>query len=41
MTIDTVSERIDAKVAASAMLDHPFYRAWTEGRLPIEPIAAR
>ena len=40
MTIDTVSERIDAKVAASAMLDHPFYRAWTEGRLPIDTLRA-
>jgi pyrroloquinoline-quinone synthase len=40
MTIETVSERIDAKVAASAMLDHPFYRAWTEGRLPIDTLRA-
>lgn len=38
MTNQTVSERIDAKVAASAMLDHPFYRAWTEGRLPIDTL---
>ncbi len=40
MTIDTVSERIDAKVAASAMLDHPFYRAWTQGRLRIDTLRA-
>lgn len=37
MTI--VSNQIDAKVAARAMLSHPFYQAWTEGRLPIETLA--
>jgi len=31
----TVSAAIDAKVEAQAMLKHPFYQAWTEGRLPI------
>src|SRR5690349_7357671 len=31
----TVSSRIDSKVAERAMLSHPFYQAWTEGRLPI------
>ena len=34
-----VSTQIDAKVAARAMLSHPFYQAWTEGRLPIETLA--
>ena len=29
------SQRIDAAVAARAMLDHPFYQAWTEGRLSL------
>src|ERR671928_2106776 len=32
----TVSAAIDAKVAARAMLKHPFYQAWTEGRLTLE-----
>ena len=31
----TVSTAIDAKVARKAMLAHPFYQAWTEGRLPL------
>ncbi len=35
MTVLAVSTAIDAKVAASAMLKHPFYQAWTEGRLPL------
>lgn len=35
----TVSTQIDAKVAARTMLSHPFYQAWTEGRLPIETLA--
>jgi pyrroloquinoline-quinone synthase len=26
---------IDSKVAERAMLSHPFYQAWTEGRLPL------
>lgn len=34
-----VSNMIDAKVASQAMLSHPFYQAWTEGRLPIETLA--
>lgn len=37
--IMTVSTAIDSKVAARAMLGHPFYQAWTEGRLPIETLA--
>ena len=35
----TTSALIDAKVADRAMLKHPFYQAWTEGRLPIETLA--
>jgi pyrroloquinoline-quinone synthase len=31
-----VSAAIDAKVAERAMLKHPFYQAWTEGRLPLD-----
>jgi pyrroloquinoline-quinone synthase len=37
-TNPTVSAAIDAKVAASAMLKHPFYQAWTEGRLPLDTL---
>jgi pyrroloquinoline-quinone synthase len=36
----TVSTAIDAKVAERAMLSHPFYRAWTEGRLPLDTLRA-
>ena len=36
----TVSAAIDAKVAAKAMLSHPFYQAWTEGRLPLDSLRA-
>ncbi|HSR00223.1 MAG TPA: CADD family putative folate metabolism protein [Sphingomicrobium sp.] len=36
----TVSTAIDAKVAARAMLNHPFYQAWTEGRLPLDALRA-
>ena len=36
----TVSAAIDAKVAARAMLSHPFYQAWTEGRLPLDTLRA-
>ena len=35
MTTFTVSSQIDSKVAERAMLKHPFYQAWTEGRLPL------
>ena len=38
MTVLTTSTLIDSKVAERAMLKHPFYRAWTEGRLPIETL---
>ena len=36
----TVSSSIDAKVAERAMLKHPFYQAWTEGRLPLDTLRA-
>ena len=36
----TTSERIDAAVAARAMLSHPWYQAWTEGRLTLGELAA-
>lgn len=38
--ITTVSSQIDSKVAKRAMLSHPFYKAWTEGRLPIDTLRA-
>jgi pyrroloquinoline-quinone synthase len=34
----TVSAAIDGKVEARAMLAHPFYQAWTEGRLPLDSL---
>ena len=34
----TTSSLIDAKVAERAMLKHPFYQAWTEGRLPLDTL---
>lgn len=34
----TVSAAIDRKVAERAMLKHPFYQAWTEGRLPLDTL---
>lgn len=40
MTDLSVSAAIDAKVAARAMLAHPFYRAWTEGSLPLDTLRA-
>jgi pyrroloquinoline-quinone synthase len=36
----TVSTAIDAKVSERAMLRHPFYQAWTEGRLPLDRLRA-
>lgn len=36
----TVTAKIDAKVAERAMLGHPFYQAWTEGRLPVDTLRA-
>jgi pyrroloquinoline-quinone synthase len=38
MTDVQVSAAIDAKVADRAMLSHPFYQAWTEGRLPLDTL---
>ena len=34
----TTSSLIDSRVAERAMLKHPFYQAWTEGRLPLETL---
>src|SRR5689334_23990155 len=36
----SVSARIYEKIAKRAMLSHPFYQAWTEGRLPLETLRA-
>src|ERR1043166_7801741 len=36
----TVSAAIDGKVAERAMLSHPFYQAWTEGRLSLDDLRA-
>ena len=36
----STSSIIDTKVAERAMLKHPFYQAWTEGRLPINTLRA-
>jgi pyrroloquinoline-quinone synthase len=38
MTTLTTSSIIDSKVAERAMLKHPFYQAWTEGRLPLDTL---
>jgi pyrroloquinoline-quinone synthase len=40
MTTLAVSSRIDSKVGGRAMLSHPFYQAWTEGRLPLDTLRA-
>ena len=40
MTDVRVSAAIDAKVESRAMLSHPFYQAWTEGRLPLDTLRA-
>ena len=40
MTDFSVSRAIDSKVADRAMLSHPFYQAWTEGRLSIDTLRA-
>jgi pyrroloquinoline-quinone synthase len=36
----STSSLIDAKVYERAMLKHPFYRAWTEGRLSVDELRA-
>ena len=33
-----VSTAINSRVAERAMLSHPFYQAWTEGRLPLDTL---
>jgi pyrroloquinoline-quinone synthase len=38
MTDVRVSTAIDTAVANQAMLSHPFYQAWTEGRLSLETL---
>ena len=38
--MSSTSSLIDSKVAERAMLKHPFYQAWTEGRLPIDTLRA-
>ena len=40
MTDGRVSAAIDGKVEARAMLSHPFYQAWTEGRLSLDTLRA-
>src|SRR5437764_4346840 len=40
MTTLTTSALIDSKVAERAMLNHPFYQAWTEGRLTLDALRA-
>jgi pyrroloquinoline-quinone synthase len=40
MRMTTTSSLIDSKVAERAMLSHPFYQAWTEGRLPLDTLRA-
>jgi len=40
MITPTTSSLIDTKVAERAMLKHPFYQAWTEGRLPLDTLRA-
>ena len=36
--MSSTSTLIDSKVESQAMLKHPFYQAWTEGRLPLETL---
>lgn len=38
--MSSTSALIDSKVAERAMLKHPFYQAWTEGRLPRDTLRA-
>lgn len=40
MTDVRVSAAIDSRVESKAMLSHPFYQAWTEGRLPLDTLRA-
>lgn len=36
--MSSTSALIDSKVSERAMLSHPFYRAWTEGRLTLDTL---
>ena len=36
--MNSTSSHIDSKVAERAMLKHPFYQAWTEGRLSLDTL---
>jgi len=38
--MSSTSSMIDTKVASQAMLSHPFYQAWTEGRLSLDTLRA-
>src|SRR6478672_8730660 len=38
--MSSTSSHIDSKVAERAMLKHPFYQAWTEGRLSLDELRA-
>src|SRR3954463_4280048 len=38
--MSSTSSMIDSKVSDRAMLSHPFYQAWTEGRLPLDTLRA-
>jgi pyrroloquinoline-quinone synthase len=38
--MSSTSSLIDSKVAERAMLSHPFYQAWTEGRLSLDTLRA-
>ena len=40
MTMLSTSSLIDSKVTQRAMLSHPYYQAWTEGRLPLDTLRA-
>ncbi|HEX6072681.1 MAG TPA: CADD family putative folate metabolism protein [Sphingomicrobium sp.] len=40
MTGPSVSQAIDSKVSDRAMLSHPFYQAWTDGRLSLDDLRA-
>jgi pyrroloquinoline-quinone synthase len=36
--VTSTSSLIDSKITERAMLNHPFYQAWTEGRLPLDTL---
>ncbi len=39
MTNEAMLERLDAKIQERSLLKHPFYRAWSDGTLPVESLA--